>query len=233
MDKRARVVMLPTNEKADGKMYSSMIAKEKGKLYNWSNPNYSYDKATFHHLYTTSDDKIEDCDWCILFDDFGNVMSAPQQYLKTKGHVLNSGLKKIIATTDSSLNIHWNGQDHKSLPQPTQSFIQKFVEEYNKGNIITDVMVEYTLLEYATPLIDSNTGNEIPQYTLKLSKDNTITIKRVKDSWSRDEVVELIREAITTEYLMERDEKWMGDVLDCVFYNINEEEFNQWIEENL
>jgi hypothetical protein len=25
------------------------------------------------------------------------------------------------------------------LPQPSQSFIEKFVEEYNKGNVITEV----------------------------------------------------------------------------------------------
>ena len=29
------------------------------------------------------------------------------------------------------------------MPQTPKSFIQKFIEEYNKGNVITEVMVEY------------------------------------------------------------------------------------------
>ena len=42
--------------------------------------------------------------------------------------------KKIIATTtDSSL----------VLPQPSKQFIQKYVEEYNKGREIKEVLVEY------------------------------------------------------------------------------------------
>jgi len=53
------------------------------------------------HLYATVSQDIEPIkkgDWCLLFDDYGTVMSQPQQWLG-KG-ILNNGLQKIIATTD-------------------------------------------------------------------------------------------------------------------------------------
>ena len=58
------------------------------------------------HLHLYSDDKIRSGDWCILFDDFGNVfLGAPQQYDPSKGHVLNSNLRKVVATTDKTFKI--------------------------------------------------------------------------------------------------------------------------------
>ena len=55
-----------------------------------------------------------------------------------------------------------------------------------------------------------------------------------KKYWSRDEVVELIREAVKIEYLVEKDERWADEyTLECTFYSINEKEFNEWIKENL
>ena len=96
------------------------------------------------------------------------------------------------------------------LPQPSESFIQKYIKEFNKGNIITDVLVEYeNTREYWKDRsrfdnIIVYSEEEAKQYNcimdyypikIKTSKDNTITIKRVKDSWSRDEVIEYMQEA--------------------------------------
>ena len=213
MNKRCKLVMLPTNEKAQ--IGNNVIILCDNAI---TNEPLRYGKkiqepfnmyALEQHLYITSDDNIKDSDWCILFDDFGNVMSTPQQYLKTKAHVLNSGLKKIIATTDSSLKIdrkdsHPNSiwkLDGALLPQPSQSFIQKYIDEYNKGNIITDVLVEYEEIMqfeknpefYGT---DKHYNTRLPSIErLKINpKDNTITIRRVKDSWSREEVADKIRQ---------------------------------------
>lgn len=63
----------------------------------------------FPKVYVISKDTIELGDWCVLLDDFGNVMGQPQQW-KGKG-VINSGLRKIIATTDNNLL-----PDNKHLP---------------------------------------------------------------------------------------------------------------------
>ena len=91
-------------------------------------------------------------------------------YFKTK-----SGYKEILSSTDVLLD----------LPQPSQQFIQKYIEEYNKDNIITDVLVEY---EY---LLNDNTV--IPYWNLKVNpKDNTITIRKVKENYTKEEVIKLL-----------------------------------------
>ena len=92
-------------------------------------------------------------------------------YLKTK-----NGYKEILSSTDVSLG----------LPQPSQQFIEKYIEEYNRGNIITDVFVEYEnkFDEY---------GYDIIKSILKINpKDNTITIKKVKETYTREELYQIL-----------------------------------------
>ena len=114
-------------------------------------------------------------------------------YLKTE-----TGYREVLATTDSSLwrPSHKYASDVILLPQPSQQFIEKFIEEYNRGNVITDVLIEYELIsneEYFGNTI--NPDDDVPYFDERLkinSKDNTITIKKVKDSYSREEVIELL-----------------------------------------
>ncbi len=61
------------------------------------------------------------------------------------------------------------------------------MEKYNVGTPITHVMVEYVNLE----------PNE-QGLILKIAKDNTITIKPVKDSWNRKELTDLVYQFNTT-----------------------------------
>lgn len=73
---------------------------------------------------------------------------------------INLHPKKIIATTDSSLKLKEHctcseseaiycgypkieGLCQQLLPQLSQSFIEKYVEEYNNGNCIEEILVEY------------------------------------------------------------------------------------------
>ena len=110
-------------------------------------------------------------------------------YLKTE-----TGHREVLATTDESLRTKYKENNHQHLskynyilPQPSQQFIQKYIEEYNKGNIITDVLVEY----------DVHKNSFIPLWIPKVNpKDNTITIKKVKDSWNREEILNDIEQAI-------------------------------------
>ena len=255
MDKRCKLVMLPTAREPYEMPYAKTIPKSNLILGLQESLNYSktlgfakspdedrfpslhsignYSKQMYQHLYITSDDKIKDGDWCILFDDFGSVMSTPQQYLKTKAHVLNSGLKKIIATTDSLYvqDYFWNGFDAgvKRLPQPTQSFIQKYVDEYNKGNIITKVLIEMVELDSQDyhAEIDYFGKTDIKlEYALKVNSSNEITIKKVKDSWTREEVVELCKSAYLDGY-SEGGSNVSGYTMSdkCSWF--------EWLEENL
>ena len=80
-----------------------------------------------------------------------------------------------------------------TIPKPSDSFISKYIEEYNKGNIITDLLVEYEEGK-------SYSGNEglIIKEWLKINpKDNTITIKKAKDSWNKEEVIRLLEKYIS------------------------------------
>ena len=72
------------------------------------------------------------------------------------------------------------------LPQPSQSFIEKYVEEYNKGNVITDVLVEY---ENSKTFMEYEIGDYLKFPDLKVNpKDNTITIKKIKDNYTREDL---------------------------------------------
>ena len=209
MLKKCKVVMLPTNEK-ERRLYSN----------EQNNPN-DLNETTYYHLYIISNDEIKEGDWFI-----GCVNGITKSYK----HKLVGGFlpilypedKKIIATTDSSIRISswepYHEHPQISLPQPSQSFINVFVKEYNKGNVITDLMVEYTEslitgsgIEFVCLDDVDDNGEFIPKIN---SKDNTITIKRMKDSWNREEVINLLKlqyvefAAYTTMNLDLRD-KWI------------------------
>ena len=138
----------------------------------------------------------------------------------TKCFCLNIVLsEKIIATTDISLVKEYN------LPEPSQSFIQKYIEEYNRGNIITDVLVEYDSHPTIGKIIDNIAYTGMDIEFLKINpKNNTITIKKAKDSYTREEVIELCRQAFI-------DGTYAGG------FGPNEKtidsETEKWIEENL
>ena len=126
----------------------------------------------------------------------------------TKCFCLNIVLsEKIIATTDISLVKEYN------LPEPSQSFIQKYIEEYNKGNTITDVLVEY---EFDNEGHTDNPGWHNQKLKVN-SKDNTITIKKVKDSWNKEEVIKLL---FKCKDFLQR-------------YNKESISFDKWVKENL
>ena len=219
--KKAKVVMLPTNQKTKYLMVYSDVEKTKGKLILNGLKNDEYKE--YQHLYIISDDEIKEGDW------FYNIHS------KIVGRAaFNSGkdelAKKIIATTtDTSLYIHQKETVSLPervfyLPQPSQQFIQKFVEEYNKGNVITDVLVEYEVdkVTMACTCTDSSIGCPFSYYdgineccrkrfpngeywdkTFKVKinpKDNTITIKKVKEIYTKEEVISLCDSAYKVGY---------------------------------
>lgn len=212
MKKSAQVVMLPTNEKTN-----IWLDNFGTGLYN------SPTGATgviYQHLYILSDEEIKEGDWyiddCNLIRQF--IISDKEYWEVRKDY------KKIIATTDSSLvynhkELHevqaviMESSYHKSLPQPSQDFLKVFVEEYNKGNVITEVMVEYDYDSYSTKA----DGKLTADFKLKINpKDNTININMPKDSWSREEVIELIQKyskECTGWSWFETDEKWIEENL--------------------
>lgn len=187
--KNAKVGMLTTNEKAN----ITLTAEEN---LNLSVPMKKGDINVKQHLYIITDDEILPNDYYI--NTINNIVSQASKNHKNSNGIVGSKLKKIIATTDKSLQIIKENYPKKSqrtiinLPQPSPEFISKYIEEYNKGNIITNVMVEYSTMNKGYTDENDYPYQEIE--ILKTDSNNCITITKVKDSWSRGEIYNIFNE---------------------------------------
>lgn len=201
MYKKLNVVMLPTNKKA---IKDELFIDSENQL-DISCMNIGC-RFNAQHLYLTSDEEIKDGDYGLSV--LNEVVLIGKSYDK-------SLYKKIIATTDNTLKIKTfyeiESNQEISLPKPSQQFIQYYIEEYNKGNIIKEVEVEYEdLTEQLQESIDNLRDNcledfdneeespyyhlleqaiiELNNYTPKLNVNvyNIINIKPIKTSWSKE-----------------------------------------------
>lgn len=109
-----------------------------------------------------------------------------------------NSMLKVIATTNENLN----------LPRPSNEFIVKFVK--TNGNI-SEILVEYETLKrvqnstnYELDDIIDEDGEKIASIDrfepykltiLKIAKDNTITIRKIKSEFTRKEVLILLKQA--------------------------------------
>jgi hypothetical protein len=181
--KRAQVVILPTK-------FSKIYKEDDDKLYQ-DEVLRSYGGVDHFHLYIISDDEIKDGDWCYNF-----TLKTVEKALSDRK--TTNTFKKIIATTDISLSPQaWIGSiGYLSLPQPSQQFIDKYIESYNKGEVITDVLVEYErVFEIISKGQIGHPEDDISWWNEKLKvnpKDNTITIKKLKNNWNREEINNLL-----------------------------------------
>ena len=119
--KKEKVVMLSTNQKTKYLMVYSDVEKTKGKLILNGLKNDEYKE--YQHLYIISDDEIKKGDY--IYCTITNAI----EIAKYNHDDLIRDWKKVIATTDKTLS----QTSRTEIPQPSQQFIQKFVEEYNKG----------------------------------------------------------------------------------------------------
>ena len=172
------------------------------------------------HLYILSDDEIKENNTHFYNPHSGQLHISGNH---TDYEAINkNGCKKIIATTDSSLRtikceclattFEGCSQCIEILPQPSQQFIEKYIEEYNKGNIITDVLVECE--QKSKGFVNALKGNYNYENILKINPDNTITIKKVKDNYTREEI--------------------LNDIEQSIIQGLNIGQYrDKWIEENL
>ena len=217
--KRVKVVMLPTNNDRQG-IYLSPITTINKIHYTTKRILNSY---IAQHLYIISDDEIKEGDWYLTpKNTLCKCIKKDNKYVYSLEGGSSTDCKKIIASTDTSLT--WIEHDDSvpypkgtqyRLPQPSLQFIEKYIEEYNKGNMITDVLVEYEIKSnaglghnewvylqhiegkrYIPVKIEANIHQDTYELgkedifedfevetNLKINqKDNTITIKKIKDS---------------------------------------------------
>lgn len=235
MFKKATVVMLLINEKA------KLILRNNTLCSNYAQRD--TDSFSSHqHLYIVSDEEIKEGD--AYYNIIRNEIQICENYIEVSSlkHAPEHA-KKVIATTDTSLKIVEgdilpNGSigTVSRYPEPSQSFIDKYITEYNKGDMITDVMVEYQDFDI-NYLIESRTGKTSQTLTEpKVNpKDNTVTIKRVKDSWTREEVELLCKNAYIEGFASSED-GWNGAYADGDNPNVEElikYQIIEWIKNNL
>ena len=205
--KKAKVVMLHTNEPSKiGNLITYQKRNLAKVIKEGINPIGS--TVQFWNLYIISDDEIKEGDYFLADNRLNTTSNKglPNWVLCKCTKVKNSWVycneipdeghngdwcKKIIATTDESLYYKDTSKNPKqymgsyismslgeNLPQPSKQFIEKYIEEYNKGNVITDVLVEYELVSNEEYFLNTiNPDDDVPYFDERLKinpKDNTI-----------------------------------------------------------
>lgn len=216
--KTHQVVMLPTHKPTGLILIASKQGSKPELFYLPDEVNrVNWAKNISQHFYILSDKSIKEEDWCYLD---GIISQARKNEIPFEdGSTLEqNGWKKIIATTDISIktkineNKSLNSEKYlssmiiDSLPQLSQVWIKYFIEQYNLGNIITEVEVEYKAyhgVKTAVAEISAVSGNnehnwkgigDNRDYKLIINPDNTINIKfSVEEKlYTRDEVNQLL-----------------------------------------
>ena len=105
------------------------------------------------------------------------------------------------------------------LPRLPKGFIEKYIKTFNEDKPIEEAMVEY----------EENYGigvgfPEDDSY-LKIDKSNRITIKRIKDNYTREEHIKDIKTAV--QDAISYPEKFVTGI--CFDNSL----FDEWLEENL
>jgi hypothetical protein len=169
---KANVVMLPT----DG---TSSIARDKEGLHYAK--NYGFDlfdiKNNFQHtnrqhLYFTTDEEIKDGDW-VYDSQYQKVYEATYVVIHNMKTLEYPYLKKVVATTDTSLKVSKFSTGVFSdlkylLPTPSPEFIKAYIK-----NPIFEVLIEVGF-ETHTELKD--------YYKIKTNSLNQITVKMVQET---------------------------------------------------
>ena len=213
-NKKCSVIMLPTQEMTSLFTIPNDIvsAITKRKLYNYHKPQQGNGIDEINqNLYIVNDDKIEIGDYVIKPNNTLHQMTDKDLLVYIENE--SNSTKKVIATTDMSLQSRCDEKCAKYecvclLPQPSDSFIQKYIDSYNQNNVITDVLVEYNepelsgCLNYQEGICKEPCDNAgwCPDNRNKISlkindKFNTITIKEIKNNYNKEEVIELCKES--------------------------------------
>lgn len=189
------VVMLPKSKRDYNGKHITLLNLVERKL-EFGESNNDFHNAAWavqQDIYIMSNEKIESGDW----------------HLMKKGDFLDKSdiewchkhkYQKVIATTDKGLD---------SIPNLTHEFIQKYIHEYNKGNEIKKVLVEFENAQSCSlypekccgnPLDSTNEGECVKLQNLFVSKDNTINAKLVEKlpkQYDEDRLFNLLQDFLT------------------------------------
>ena len=177
MEKKHQVVLLPTDKESHLRIVTTDTmahrGRKRGDLEDHDSPWTTNEHFSSQHLFILSDEEIKEVCWC--YDPINKAVSLYQRGLLPHEY---RDWRRIISSTDHSLdNLCGCKADSCAsgpsgiLPIP-ESFIQHYIEQYNKGNVITEVNVEYV----DNMLYKSNGELVDPTNYPKLDKDGCIVI---------------------------------------------------------
>lgn len=110
-----------------------------------------------------------------------------------------------------------------NLPRPSNSFIEKFITEWNKGNKIEKVLVEMQMYDVKGRKTEESHVDNLMPIEFKIKPNNTIIIQPlVEKSYSRKEVEILCRNAFMRK-----------DVGKGLPFDYTDSGIEQWIKQNL
>lgn len=220
MDKKTRVVILPTNKKTEiFKMHDYYLQLDKD-----NGNGYAKEYTQGQHLYFLSDETLKNDDW--ILSDTSIAPIHLDGVINTVEMLDLIQWKKIIATTDSLLELttrELNGfSGHIPLPQPPQSFLELYVTEYNKGNVIKEVLVEYE--SHTDNMPENEDDIVLPwrayiDYRLKI--ENNIIIIKIIENVVANKIREFADHVYKGYYVHKKD---LETVLDTT---------EEWITKNL
>lgn len=176
MKKRAKVHPLPTNKESRIGIRTNFDTPLT-KVGEMAYLPFEHDKDKdweYKHLYITTDDEIKEGDW--VYDAYiKQPVQLTEELFKIKHTKMYS---KIIATTDFE----------STLPQPSKEFI----EEYCRVGGIDEVDVEYGLFHDGNFKDDDETHAFKATRKPRVNSHNEIIIHPVKDSWTMEDLPDLL-----------------------------------------
>lgn len=213
--KKHKIVLLPTTTNSDLGFYymnGENFLGLQSKTGSYVEDRY----CNYQHLYILSNDIINTGDYFI--DDWNRLheCTGKNNYyiFYVGGQLRHDNCKKVIATTDKSLTITEFKQTNKKskcyniqqniettklvktqVPQIPEEFLQKYIEEYNNDCEVHEVEVGCVNCWSSGILLQMEVLQENPEdlenLKLIINSNNTINVKLVKTSWTREEVIKI------------------------------------------
>lgn len=174
MEKKCKVILLSDN-KANGILSYKYIGDKELQFGKYKDLSSYYNPQ---HLYILSDDEIKDLEYCYHPLDKDITKLDRKIHIALREDIRGYGFKKIIATTNPDL-----------IKEGIALIDDKFIKEYC-SNPVEDVSVEYEVdldlqgaLDEEESKIDAGGSNFI-EYKPKLSRNSSILIKPVEETWN-------------------------------------------------
>jgi hypothetical protein len=187
MKKRAKVHLLPT-DKTDGTLWKTTSEQ---LIHTHVSGEYKEKYQPFN-LYITTDDEIKKGDY--FYNNIDDEVYGPAE-----GHeILKDHDFKVIATTDPKLHstrlkdCPINPEDNMVSVRGVSKPPKSFIEEYCKAGGIDEVNVEYGLFHDGNFKDDDETHAFKAIRKPRVNLHNEIIIHPVKDSWTVEDLPDLL-----------------------------------------